>query len=324
MSHLGARENLHWSVESIPLLPAGRDWQDSLEMQKDDEDERESVKAQFQAMEAEVRRLTAENRSLREAKLDQEATQLAMDHGFLSPFVLKNSSKFYPSTPLNSKLALPGTPNPLNASAILDDDVNYSFEDWGTPVRDSPTSKLLRTPFRPKPHFITPAMPPSLPVVSVSSLVPDPDLIPGAPATPLATALAPPMTPPARPMPAHLTTHDTNTKIATQQTPFEQTHFQQTPSQQTPYDPALPHTPFRTPAHPLFVTPKNGPFAAREPPTRVLTRVVYIPRTSHWCEHIFQIFFFLIVIFVSAIFASLCTSSGFVEQLFHSPLRYRS
>lgn len=303
MSHLGVRENLHWSVESIPLLPSGRDWEDGLEMQKDDEEERESVKAQFQALEAEVRRLTAENRSLREAKLDQEATQLAMDHGFLSPFVLKNPSKFHPSTPLNHKLAVPGTPNPLNASAILDDDVNYSFEDWGTPVRDSPTSKLLRTPFRPKPHFITPAIPASLPAVSLPALVPDPDLVEVAPATPLALPLAPPLTPPARPTPAPLNTHAT---------------------QQTPANPPIPHTPFRTPAHPIFVTPKNGPFAAREPPTRVLTRVVYRSRGTHWCEHIFQIFFFLIVIFVSAVFASLCTSSGFIEQVFHSPLRYRS
>jgi hypothetical protein len=256
-------------------------WEEGLGSEDDVEEKRPN----YSVMEAEIRRLTAELRALKEAKIDQEATQLAREHGFLSPYGSKIPNKLFASTPVSKQFPVRASPNVLNASAILDDDVNFSFEDWASPVKDSPTSRLLRTPLRPKPYFVSTVPATQTQSCFPESLLPDPDLV---------------------------------------ESTLEPTSPPQIQSPLTPDTPNELASSLRTPMRAVPVTPKNGPFGYEEPQPRVLTRIVYIPRSSHWCEHICQILFLLMVIFLSIAAGVILVDSGHLEALQGPPPIYLS
>ena len=405
-----------WSEDAISFDTSANGYVEGLDTDMDAEEERQTYRASLAALEAEVRRLNLELRAALEAKVDQEASHLAREHGFLSPFVSKSAS-FFSTTPQSQRFfASQPSPMGLNASNILDDDAGFSFEGLQSPAmtssvskprdfgrdHESPTSRLFRTPSRPRPlTFITAprnATPQHTPQFLRSDLVPLPEsedeifltspaattlsqsdnmasstprrvelqdgdiLANGNTSSPnknnfsastrLATSAPPPHTV-TNPHPPHQTnnTNDNHDQLSSSlpgsSTPSSQLFLP--PIQLTPesdaegarsssranhptQSPSLPReTPKRTPMKNVASTPAQsrsyGQFATpsiirqgnalshqynygSEPEARVLTKLVYVPKTTHWCEHICLILFILLVIAISFAFGAILSQTG--------------
>lgn len=364
---------------------------EGLESDYDAEVERQTHRSTVSALEAEVRRLTLELRALSEAKVDHEASQLARQHGFLlSPFEAKMS------TPLVSRqYSSSASPHTLNASTILDDEANFSFEDgWSSPAvaskarereMESPTSRLLKTPVRPRPLFIsTPKQNTSQPTPHFlhSNLVPLPeyedendvsndalisssspgqrlvasDAPRGSKATPSQKPLYHSQQSPVsahkgpyqpsqdstKPSPAPLTlppiqltpetsSTDSSTGINALSPTFNAHHARDTPKktplksyQLTPAN-GLPFTPpnhFSNNNNQSYATPSRHYAAYADQEARVLTKLVYVPRSTHWCEHVCLLMFILLVITISFAFGLLMSQTGPPEWLNPSAVMY--
>ena len=389
--------------------------EESLTMdEKDFDDERRVHRANVSALEAEIRRLNAEVRNLRESHIDVEATQLALEHGFLSPFGASRRPRgsLFSSTPQSSsKMMRFGNSHAfspqigLNASTILDDEDAFSFDSWAaspasstapslsyslgsSKVDASPTSKLLfrgntqqqslAQSFRPKPILVsgsTQQHPQYLPNGHKDSPIQDgrseshtSDMYhPPLPLAPHPTAIDSP----SRGAKNRLlsTNRDSTPQMSSRLSPLKEgieptppsspTDFNapptsssksphgkknnlwqssaSTPSHRSPEISSRNDTPLLNKQlqrfqeasenmHSFQITPKNGPFAKEEEPTpKILTRLVYVPRTSHWCEQLFQIIIIVLVVLISFSFGIVFSQTGGPpDWLFGAPRSFLS
>lgn len=418
---MGTLAQSEWSEDTLAYDVSADGYVEGLETASDVEEERQTYRASLATLEAEVRRLNLELRAALEAKVDQEASQLAREHGFLSPFVSKSSSFFASTTPQSSHHRFSASqPSPLglNASTILDDDAGFSFDGLQSPAmassvtksysnssqreRESPTSRLLKTPSRPRPHFTISAprngnthasSTPQTPHFLHADLVPVPETEEMFGSTPnreilsssnseiqvngdmaytvsssspadasplqrLATS-APPPSSSKKPLPSpSKRAASANNSPAGKSTPSG--HLVLPPIQLTPesesdkdfssnrvvrgaMSPSQPRDTPRTPVRNLPATPADStPYAqfvtpsiirqghalshnfayGAEPETRVLTKLVYVPATTHWCEHICLILFILLVITLSFSFGVILSQTGPPEWMQANTVMY--
>ena len=417
MAQMGTLAHSEWSEDTLAYDVGANGYVEGLETASDVEEERQTYRASLAALEAEVRRLNLELRAALEAKVDQEASQLAIEHGFLSPFVSKSTSLFASTTPQSSHhhrfSASQPSPLGLNASTILDDDGGFSFDGLQSPAmassvsksyphttreRESPTSRLLKTPSRPRPHFTISAprnalATPQTPHFLHADLVPVPEteeghgstpnrgisdqldqvdevnqeneemtnsvtLLPDSPQHRLATS-APPPSSSKKPLPSpSKRAASANNSPAGKSTPSGHLvlpPIQLTPESETEKDfssarvtrsgmsPSQPRETPRTPVRNFPVTPADSaPYSqfvtpsiirqghalshnfayGAEPETRVLTKLVYVPATTHWCEHICLILFILLVITLSFSFGVILSQTGPPEWMQTNTVMY--
>lgn len=258
--------------------------EDNLGFQDDElNSETNVLRSQNEMLQAEVRRLTAELRAAHEAKIDQETTQLAIEHGFLSPTARTPTSRLYSSTPIGLKSATAATPGGLNASAMLDDPNDFSFEGWNTPGKGTPTSRLFSTPFRPKVSTMTPAR-----AFRVS--------------TPQATAAPPSSTPP--PAAEAPTSPETSFDL---------------PAPISPPSPNAFVTPKRTPIGdasqfqtPLPMPTRNAPWqdTMMVPQPQFQVKTIHVERRASCCESLVQFFFLAISLFLCFMAGVLLATNG--------------
>lgn len=377
---------------------------------KDFDDERRVYRTNMSAMEAEIRRLTAEVRTLRESQIDAEVTQLALENGFLSPFgaARRPRRNLFSSTPQSTtkgsrfgEMYAHSPQATLNASTILDDEEAFSLDAWpaspiaptapslpsslsSSKVDASPTSKLLARghfqaqglaqSLRPKPLFVTGSS--NQPAANAITRSPaklettetpnksekrntENGLLPLAPhpiaidspsnsgkhslsstvnsRSPIILSRLSPLqeeddyTPPTSPTEFPTTSpspkrsnHAAHHMISS--TPLQRkgelaatpTHMSSTPQRLRESEDYLQHS--------FQITPKNGPFdsMAEEATPRVLTRIVYVTRSSHWCEQLLQIVFFLLLVLISFSFGIVFGAAGPPEWLYGPPRTFLS
>ena len=253
-----------------------------------------NFRVKVKSLEAEVQRLNAELRKAQEAVTDQEAARLAREYGFLSP-VARTPHRLFASTPqAASRTPFAPSPTLLNASTILDDESEFRFDGFMSPAQDSPTSKLLRPPLRPKPHFITPSKQFRLPDPPPSTLLPvdeseEGDSSPGPDKTALRAN-------------AHHSPSKPTTPIKSPAKPS---------TDDSTLDPLSLSTPMKTPTRSFQLSTNNGPLSSDELPTpAVVTKLVYIQQSSHWGEQACLIVFIICVILLSFVFGMLYSMHG--------------